>query len=99
MPPAFCKDKCQLAEDAAVIKSDMSELKDTHNDTQRIVGGMAVEFGKMSQKLESYMERGRDEHTALFKRTSGVVKWTHLSAALVAVSIIIGLVYKLAVGG
>jgi hypothetical protein len=101
-----CAEKCQLAEDAAVIKSDMAKIKTSHNDTQKIVNGMAVSFGKMSQKLDDYMERGKDEHDVLFaktrenaKATNRSVKWPHLMMLLTAISIIIGITWKFATGG
>jgi hypothetical protein len=101
-----CKEKCQLSEDAAVIKADMAEVKVSHNDTQKIVNGMAVEFGKMSQKLDSYMERGKDEHDVLFAKTrenaqatGKSVKWPHLLMVLTAISIIVGITWKFAAGG
>jgi hypothetical protein len=93
-----CTEKCQLAEDAAVIKAGMEKLEKSHSETQKIVGGMSVKFGRMSQKLEDYMDRGEDEHKALFKRTSGVVKWVHLAGVIAALGTIIGITVKL-VGG
>jgi hypothetical protein len=104
---AGCKlENCQLKEDVAEIRttqgalvSGVSEMKTSHDSTQKIVNGMAVEFGKVSQKLDDYMMRGKDEHDALFAKVRGVVKWPHLLMALTAISIIVGITWKFATGG
>jgi len=101
-----CTEKCQLAEDAAVIKSDMAEIKKSNDDTQKIVNGMSVDFGRMSQKLEDYMVRGKDEHDVLFAKTRenmkashSSVKWSHLMMLLTAIGVIVGITWKFATGG
>jgi hypothetical protein len=73
--PGPCAEKCQLAEDSAIIKADMAEVKakqqETHDSTLRMEVGQT----NMMDKLEDFMTDQKDKNKTFYERTRWVVTW------------------------
>lgn len=79
-------DKCSLSDDIGEIKEAQKTLSESHiemNTTQRL----------FIQKVDTYMEHGKEEHDILFARTRGTINWTHLLMALAGVSTLMGIIW------
>ncbi len=91
-------DQCSLSEDVSEIKADTKE-------TNKMINKDRVERGKFEEKIITILHTGKEEHKRfnknvekLYSLNRGTVKWTHLSMALIAISIIIGITVKLTGG-
>ena len=85
-------DDCSLTGAINEIKTGQNGLKEAQtemNTTQKV----------FIQKMDDYVERGKEEHEILFARTRLTVKWPHLATAVFILSAIVGMVWKLASGG
>ena len=93
--------KCDL--DACSLKDDISEIKKNQVKMTETQAKRDVSQGRFEQKMEDYMEHGKDEHDILFARTKhipqGNVKWTHLATVVFVLGTIIGIVWKIATAG
>ena len=81
-------DSCSLTGMIEDIKDSQEEMKESHQD-------MVLDQALLIQKIDTYIEHGKEEHAALFARTKLVVKWPHLGGALAGVGGFVTLVWNL----
>jgi hypothetical protein len=81
-------DKCQLTDDVAEIKLKQQEM---HDSTIR----MEMSQDALVEKIDDYIENGKEDHKELFKRTRWAITWPGLGAALGSASIALTVILKI----
>lgn len=79
---------CQLTDDLVAIKDKQQEM---HDSTIR----MEASQDALVEKIDVYIEKGKEDHRELFKRTRWAITWPGLGAALGSASIALTVVLKI----